>query len=77
MSRLRRHLGGLLLQRPYRFAEWVDVRLRLPDVAEELLPASSAPTVRRIREAQREACATRATGAGTARRTGPPTTGAP
>jgi hypothetical protein len=55
MSRLRRHLGGVLLQRPYRFAEWVDVRLHRPDVADELLPASSAPAVRRIRAEQRKA----------------------
>jgi hypothetical protein len=53
MSRLRRHLGGLLLPRPYRFAEWVEVRLHRPDVPEELLPTSSAPAVRRIRETQR------------------------
>jgi hypothetical protein len=77
MSRLRRHLGGVLLQRPYRFAEWVEVRLHQPEVPEQLLPASSSPAVRRIREDLRGACATRATGAGTARRTGPPTTGAP
>jgi hypothetical protein len=54
MSRLRRHLGGVLLQRPYRFAEWVEVRLRRPDEPEQLLPASSSPAVRRIREELRE-----------------------
>jgi hypothetical protein len=54
MSRLRRHLGGLLLQRPYRFAEWVEVRLHRPASPEDLLPASSAPAVRGIRQAQRE-----------------------
>jgi hypothetical protein len=76
MSRLRRHLGGLLLQRPYRFAEWADVRLHRPAVAEELLPASSAPAVRRIRAAQRDA----ATPVGrpmTDAHAGTPTTGAP
>jgi hypothetical protein len=55
LSRLRRHLGGVLLQRPYRFAEWVEVRLRRPDAPEQLLPASSSPAVRRIREDLREA----------------------
>jgi hypothetical protein len=30
VSRLRRHLGGLLLHRPYRFADWVDVDVRHP-----------------------------------------------
>lgn len=48
-SRLRRIVGGLLLQRPYRFAGWVDVRVRYPAAAEDLLPASTAPAVCRIR----------------------------
>jgi len=48
-SRLRRHLVGLLLQRPYRLADWVDVHISYPDSPAELLPASTAPAVRRIR----------------------------
>lgn len=48
-SRLRRIVGGLLLQRPYRFADWVDVRVRYPAVAADILPASTAPAVRDIR----------------------------
>ena len=52
-SRLRRHLVGVLLQRPYRFADWVDVHVSYPHPAELLLPASTAPTVRRLRAEQR------------------------
>jgi hypothetical protein len=52
-SRLRRHLVGVLLQRPYRFADWVDVHVSYPHQAELLLPASTAPTVRRLRAEQR------------------------
>lgn len=48
-SRLRRIVGGLLLQRPYRFAAWVDMRVCYPAAADDLLPASTAPAVRRIR----------------------------
>lgn len=49
LSRLRRHLGGLLLHRPYRFAKWAQVRLRHPEAPEDLLPASCAPAIRQIR----------------------------
>lgn len=49
MSRLRRHLGGVLDGRPYRFATWVRATVRWPATAGDLLPASSAPAVRRIR----------------------------
>jgi hypothetical protein len=76
MSRLRRHLGGVLLQRPYRFADWVDVRLHRPGVAEELLPASSSPAVRRIRVAQRDADRTTPDRRHDQHRVRPPTTGA-
>jgi hypothetical protein len=76
MSRLRRHLGGVLLQRPYRFAEWVEVRLRRPDVPEQLLPASSSPAVRRIREDLREAGRPAVVGRRTEQRARPPMTGA-
>jgi hypothetical protein len=49
MSRLRRIVGGLVLRRPYRFADWVDVVVRYPVVLEDVLPASTAPAVRRLR----------------------------
>ncbi len=49
MSRLRKHLGGLLCQRPYRFADWAQVNVTRPALPAELLPASMAPTVRRLR----------------------------
>lgn len=48
-SRLRRIVGGLLLQRPYRLADWVDVRVRFPAAGEDILPASTAAAVRDIR----------------------------
>lgn len=48
-SRVRRTVGGLLLQRPYRFADWVTVRVRYPAAPEDILPASTAPAVRDIR----------------------------
>ncbi len=49
MSRLRKHLGGLLCQRPYRFADWAHVHVTRPALAADLLPASTAPTIRRLR----------------------------
>ena len=49
LSRLRRHLGGVLLQRPYRFADWAEVRVTRPPSLADLLPASTAATVRRAR----------------------------
>ena len=49
VSRLRRHLGGMLLHRPYRFADWVDVAVSYPASPDQLLPASAAPAVRRLR----------------------------
>ena len=51
-SRLRRIVGGLLIQRPYRFADWVDVRVRYPAAAEDILPSSTAPAVRRVRDSR-------------------------
>jgi hypothetical protein len=48
-SRLRRHLGAVLLQRPYRFADWVEVQVRYPPSAADQLPASTAPAIRRLR----------------------------
>ena len=49
LSRLRRYLGGLLAHRPYRFAPSVAVGVTGPDDPYDLLPASSAPAVRRLR----------------------------
>ncbi|GAB2749712.1 GAF domain-containing protein [Salinifilum aidingensis] len=49
MSRLRRHLGGVLAQRPYRFDERVDVRVLHPEPPAEPLPESAAPGVLRLR----------------------------
>lgn len=54
LSRLRRHLGGIIESRPYRFSEGVRVRVvRSPSPA-DLLPVSAAPGVRALREALRE-----------------------
>jgi len=49
LSRLRRHLGGVLDHRPYRFAEWVLVELRWPADPSQVLPHSTAPAIRRLR----------------------------
>ncbi|GHF50631.1 transcriptional regulator [Kitasatospora xanthocidica] len=51
LSRLRRYLGGLLAHRPYRIAESVLVTVDGPDDPYDLLPASTAPAVRRLRAA--------------------------
>lgn len=51
LSRLRRNLAGVLAHRPYRFADGVEVELRLPTRAVELLPHSTAPTVLAARRA--------------------------
>ncbi|MFH9424446.1 GAF domain-containing protein [Streptomyces sp. NPDC017529] len=45
LSRLRRHLASVLAHRPYRFADGVDVELRLPPHPVDLLPHSTAPAV--------------------------------
>ncbi|WP_326617592.1 GAF domain-containing protein [Streptomyces decoyicus] len=45
LSRLRRHLASVLAHRPYRFADGVEVELRLPPRQAQLLPQSSAPAV--------------------------------
>ncbi|MEV0372154.1 GAF domain-containing protein [Streptomyces sp. NPDC050636] len=45
LSRLRQNLAGVLAHRPYRFADGVQVELRLPDRPMQLLPQSSAPAV--------------------------------
>ncbi len=49
LSRVRRHLAGVLTHRPYRFAEDVEVELIRPQDPAALLPHSTAPTVIRAR----------------------------
>ncbi|MFB9880368.1 GAF domain-containing protein [Planobispora siamensis] len=49
MSRLRRHLGGVLCHRPYRFHDRAEVEVAWPADPADLLPASDAPAVRRLR----------------------------
>ena len=53
ISRLRKHLGGVLEQRPYRFADWADVTVTGPASSTDLLPASTAPTIRALRTGRR------------------------
>ena len=53
MSRLRRHLGGVILAQPYRFDENLKVLLLLPDDHAQLIPGSSAPAVTRARTVAR------------------------
>jgi len=64
LSRLRRHLGGLLEHRPYRLGAAAEVTVDAPDEPYDLLPASTAPAVRELRAAL---------AAGTARLPGPRT----
>ncbi|MEV4192240.1 transcriptional regulator, partial [Streptomyces toxytricini] len=45
LSRVRRHLAGVLAHRPYRFAEGVEVELLRPADPAGLLPHSTAPAV--------------------------------
>ncbi|NKQ51261.1 GAF domain-containing protein [Amycolatopsis sp. K13G38] len=45
MSRLRRHLGGVLEHRPYRFSDRVELIVRRPADPADLLPFSTAPAV--------------------------------
>jgi len=47
MSRLRRHFGGILGARPYRFADDVEVVVERPAYAADVLPHSLAPAIRR------------------------------
>jgi hypothetical protein len=49
MSRLRRHLGGVILAQPYRFDDNLTVLLLLPDDRAQLMPSSSAPALARAR----------------------------
>ena len=46
MSRLRRHFGGILGARPYRFADDVDVVVERPQNRIDVLPHSLAPAIR-------------------------------
>lgn len=50
MSRLRRHLGGVIAAQPYRFDDGVTVELRIPDDRSQLMPHSSAPAIIRARD---------------------------
>ncbi|WP_326810431.1 GAF domain-containing protein [Streptomyces scopuliridis] len=45
MSRVRRHLSGVLAHRPYRFSEEVEVEVVRPEDSADLLPHSTAPAV--------------------------------
>jgi hypothetical protein len=49
MSRLRRHLGGVLDHRPYRFSDRVELVVLRPGSPGMLLPWSEAPAVVRLR----------------------------
>ncbi len=49
LSRLRRHLAGVLAHRPYRFADGIAVELLRPGDPLDLLPFSTAPVVRAAR----------------------------
>ena len=49
MSRLRRHLGGVLAHRPYRFSDRVELTVRKPADPAELLPFSTAPAILTLR----------------------------
>ncbi|MFE1412219.1 GAF domain-containing protein [Streptomyces sp. NPDC058746] len=49
LSRVRRHLAGVLAHRPYRFAPDVEVELIRPQDPAALLPHSTAPSVIRAR----------------------------
>ncbi|MFF9478512.1 GAF domain-containing protein [Streptomyces sp. NPDC014733] len=55
LSRLRRHLAGLLAHRPYRFADGIVPELRMPPDPGQLLPHSVAPGVRAARGESRDA----------------------
>lgn len=50
MSRLRKQFTGLLAAQPYRFAGSVDLDVRYPEDRRMLLPPSTAPVVRALRE---------------------------
>ncbi|MFF3753310.1 GAF domain-containing protein [Streptomyces sp. NPDC002018] len=45
LSRVRRHLSGVLAHRPYRFSEGIEVAVVRPEDPVDLLPHSQAPAV--------------------------------
>ncbi|MDJ0393475.1 GAF domain-containing protein [Rhodococcus sp. G-MC3] len=49
MSRLRKHLSGIVLTQPYRFDFSATIELLLPENMSRLLPHSTAPAIRRLR----------------------------
>jgi hypothetical protein len=49
LSRMRRHLAGVLAHRPYRFTDGIAVEVRRPADPLDLLPFSTAPVVRAAR----------------------------
>ncbi len=49
LSRLRKQFSGLLAAQPYRFAGGIDVAVRYPADLSMVLPASTAPAVRVVR----------------------------
>lgn len=55
MSRLRRHFGGILAHRPYRFTDGVQVSVVRPEQPELVLPHSVAPGIRARQAAERSA----------------------
>ena len=50
MSRLRKQFAGLLAAQPYRFTSSVDLDVRYPPDRRLLLPPSSAPAIRTLRQ---------------------------
>ncbi|GHD19923.1 GAF domain-containing protein [Nocardiopsis kunsanensis] len=54
LSRVRRRLGGIIESRPYRFDSEVRVRVHVPGGPEGLLPSSTAPAVRQLRQTDAE-----------------------
>ncbi|MFI6577813.1 GAF domain-containing protein [Nocardiopsis sp. NPDC050513] len=66
LSRLRRHLGGILDSRPYRFSEEVRVCVSWPRERADLLPGSLAPGVRILRERDAHRAGVIAAGGGVA-----------
>jgi len=49
LSRLRGTLGGLIDHRPYRFPSWLDLACDFPADMASLLPHSTAPAIRMLR----------------------------
>jgi hypothetical protein len=49
MSRMRKQFAGIVVGRPYRFADTATVEVRYPDDMAELLAPSIAPAIRAAR----------------------------